>query len=377
MWYITDEIPVSNFSEYTLFDPEHFYYVNNPIDDSDVCKAKGAIFDVEYVITYLDVPKDELRDLGVRWDASKLLSFTNVENTERFANLLISDTIVNDGHEFNQSDSQSIATTLENNTDDPYEENIEDHSVEENEDDFGAHFVADHKEHISLSKVRSKNFPPVDLEGKYVVFFDVETSGLPQRSNFGEFSPFRKFAAYDSCRIVQICAVLCKAECFSKIETKNILIKAKDFEISKKSFEIHGISKEKTLEEGMEWSDAIENEIFPLFSQAHYVVCHNAIFDTSVLKSELARTDYNEYLDHIEGMDVICTMKKTKDIVGATDANNRLKNPKLKELYKVATGKEMIGAHDAMFDVMNMHEAIKSLVEADRLELADFYGKTE
>ena len=45
------------------------------------------------------------------------------------------------------------------------------------------------------------------------------------------------------------------------------------------------------------------------------------------------------------------------------------KNPKLSELYKFATGREMINQHDAKYDVLNLHEAIKILYEQKKITL--------
>ena len=39
------------------------------------------------------------------------------------------------------------------------------------------------------------------------------------------------------------------------------------------------------------------------------------------------------------------------------------------ELYEYATGSEMIGHHDATHDVLNMHIAVKALVEKQSLDL--------
>lgn len=163
--------------------------------------------------------------------------------------------------------------------------------------------------------------------------------------------------------------MLCRADDLSQVEVKDILIKADGFEISEKSTEIHGITKERSLVEGVDLREAIQNEIFPIFAKAQFVVAHNADFDTNVFMSELCRGEHSEFLDHFEGMEVICTMKKTKTLVQARGQSNRLKNPSLKEMYEFATSREMEGHHNAMYDVVNMHAAVKVLVDDNRLKL--------
>jgi hypothetical protein len=59
-------------------------------------------------------------------------------------------------------------------------------------------------------------------------------------------------------------------------------------------------------------------------------------------------------------------MKHTRNIVKIMTYYG-IKDPKLSELYKFATNKELSNAHDAKFDVIHLHEAIKKLFDDSKL----------
>lgn len=225
-----------------------------------------------------------------------------------------------------------------------------------------------------VRKKTMKESSLMDTGFKGIVFFDLETSGLPQRNekNPWKIPHYRDLTKYNSCRIVQMSAMLCDAKDLTPLESKSAFIKATDFDISEESFLVHGITKEQTLEQGQEFVQCMQDIMYPLFSRASYVAAHNSAFDVNVLKSELVRNNFVDMLSHVEKkMKVICTMKSTKHIVCARNPKGRLKNPTLKELYRFATGEEMEETehHDAVYDVINMHQAVKILVERDGLEL--------
>ena len=78
------------------------------------------------------------------------------------------------------------------------------------------------------------------------ITFDFETSGLPRGNNP---DARRNLSDYDTCRAVSLSAAR-----FSDkgviLDTFDKIVYPEDFEISARSTEIHGISKEKALEEG-------------------------------------------------------------------------------------------------------------------------------
>lgn len=214
-------------------------------------------------------------------------------------------------------------------------------------------------------------------ENELVVLLDLETTGLVNMK-FRKYPNYRNLDAYKEARVIQIGMILCSQDLSSIIEQRRIFVKANDFDISEESFKVHSISKEKTLQEGKLFVDAIRDDAYPILSKARYLIAHNIKFDVNVLKSELYRGGSEielQLLNHIEkNMKQICTMEKTKLIVNAKSAKGRLKNPSLDEMYKFATGKEITGHHDALDDVRTMLEAVQCLIQNNSLNL---YRKQE
>lgn len=99
----------------------------------------------------------------------------------------------------------------------------------------------------------------------------------------------------------------------------------------------------------------VYRDIVEIFFGSHTVVAHNLAFDEEVLKCELRRIgkEYHFPYPPIK----FCTVEQSLNIKG-----HRLKNG---ELYRIATGEELIGAHKARNDVMATFESFKWLRRRD------------
>ena len=111
-----------------------------------------------------------------------------------------------------------------------------------------------------------------------LMFFDTETNGL---------SPRYCFDITDYPRIVQLSWIVADED--GIIEKKcGYLIKPIDFEILDEAVNVHGITKEKALREGVHIK-----EVIPLFladlNNCNALVGHNVSFDIKVLIGELVR----------------------------------------------------------------------------------------
>jgi len=95
----------------------------------------------------------------------------------------------------------------------------------------------------------------------------------------------------------------------------------------------------------------VYKEIMKVFFCSHTVVAHNLTFDEGVLIHELRRIGKEHHFPYPPIK--YCTVEQSMHIKG-----HRLKNS---ELYKIATGKEIIGAHRAKVDVMATYESYKWL----------------
>jgi len=95
----------------------------------------------------------------------------------------------------------------------------------------------------------------------------------------------------------------------------------------------------------------VYKQIINVFFRSHTVVAHNLSFDEGVLIGELRRIGKEHHFPYPPIK--YCTVEQSMHIKG-----HRLKND---ELYKLATGKEMVGAHRAKVDVMATFESFKWL----------------
>lgn len=96
----------------------------------------------------------------------------------------------------------------------------------------------------------------------------------------------------------------------------------------------------------------IYQELVGVFFGSHTAVAHNLPFDEGMLINELKRIgkEYHFPYPPIK----FCTVEQSMWVKG-----HRLKNS---ELYQIATGKEITGAHRAKADVMATYESYKWLL---------------
>ena len=95
----------------------------------------------------------------------------------------------------------------------------------------------------------------------------------------------------------------------------------------------------------------IYKKIIEVFFCSHTVVAHNLSFDEGVLINELKRIGKEHHFPYPPIK--FCTVEQSMYVKGF-----RLKNS---ELYKIATGKDIVGAHRAKNDVLATYESYKWL----------------
>lgn len=196
---------------------------------------------------------------------------------------------------------------------------------------------------------------------KNVLIFDCETTGLPAKGakwdvDFAEFP-----------NIVQLAWAVNEKE-------RSFIIKPEGWDIPEASTEVHGITKERAMAEGVPFADII-GEFLADCSAARLLVGHNIYFDTSIVKAMILRIMGREYYD-ANAEDAlfkgkrIDTMMKTIKFVGALYPNGRPgKYPRLEELYNKCFPGETFPAHDALEDVRACRRCIPVLVEKGVIEL--------
>jgi len=90
------------------------------------------------------------------------------------------------------------------------------------------------------------------------------------------------------------------------------------------------------------------SDFLELINDADVIIGHNIEYDEDMIKLELKRLQ-QEY--EYRPKQVFCTMKTTVDFCGLVWSGERLKYPKLGELYKKLFWEYFLWAHDAMIDV--------------------------
>jgi len=196
-----------------------------------------------------------------------------------------------------------------------------------------------------------------------LLFLKVDTSGLPVRSKFG-FPAYTSLEDYNDARVVQVNALLCDRATFRELDSVSLIVRANDFSIPNAKF--HGITEERSKEEGVEFSEAA-HAIATILESRPLILAHNAEFDLNVLKSELFRHGLTEALEVVEETPALCTMQLTKSVLKTPDINGNPKNPSMKELYSYAMIAESALEPGTRLGVKHLRQAVQKLVENDEL----------
>lgn len=196
---------------------------------------------------------------------------------------------------------------------------------------------------------------------KDVLIFDCETTGLPKKGTKWDVD----FAEFPN--VVQLAWAVNDKE-------RSYIIKPEGWDIPEASTEVHGITQEQAMAEGVPFAEII-GEFLQDCNAARLLVGHNIYFDTSIIKAMILRIMGREYYD-ANAEDAlfkgkrIDTMMKTIKFVGALYPNGRSgKYPRLEELYNKCFPGETFPAHDALEDVRACRRCIPVLVENGIIEL--------
>jgi DNA polymerase-3 subunit epsilon len=190
------------------------------------------------------------------------------------------------------------------------------------------------------------------------LFFDAETTGLAK--NFK--APVDDVENWPN--VVQLSWILCNPD-GSELEKNDLIVKPCDFKIPKAASDIHGITTDRALTEGVDLKVVLE-----LFStvlkKADYIVAHNTEFDSKVIGCEYFRASIYNPLPHKQS---ICTMnnqKITNYCKLSPFGYGPYKWPKLVELHEKLFGCGFDNMHNAKFDVEAL---VKCFWELKRLTI--------
>lgn len=197
-----------------------------------------------------------------------------------------------------------------------------------------------------------------------ILLWDSETSGLPL---------FKEPSSHPGQpRIIQLTALLCNAK-GDKLSSLDVLVDHPGLVLDEEIVNLTGIYDGKCRSGGVA-IDAALGLFLSMWRKASVRVAHNESFDARMVRIELKRAGQVALADEWKEGNAFCTMQATKPILrlpptakmqATTRFANAFKSPNLGEAYKWATGKEIQGAHNAMYDVL----ALKAVFFA----LGDFY----
>lgn len=195
-----------------------------------------------------------------------------------------------------------------------------------------------------------------------VLFFDVETTGLPEKGLEWE-TDFNKFP-----NIVSFSWIMGDVE-------KNYIVKPDGWDIPDDAAAIHGITTEIAREKGIPFID-IANEFLTDAINYALVCAHNIYFDTSMIKSNILKFCGREFYDDKQTEKAlhkgkrVDTMYKTIKFVAALYKNGRPgKFPSLEELYAKCFDGEKFDAHNSLSDCRALKRCLPLLIEKGLIEL--------
>lgn len=214
------------------------------------------------------------------------------------------------------------------------------------------------------------------LDGKKVLIFDTETTGLPQRvpgAKWGSTSEYHNYTInekYDSARIVSIAWSFIPGFNKTTLPEQHIhsAIRYPPPEmLDIPTAHIHGITYEMAKQQGISFADILAdhpdgdcaNGLANTILNTDYIIAHNVMFDIHILLNELWRLGNDSAMACIEHINkllamgrCICSGELGRGICKIPYKNSkRYKMPKLVELYLHFFGCEFEGQHRADGDV--------------------------
>jgi DNA polymerase III subunit epsilon len=185
-----------------------------------------------------------------------------------------------------------------------------------------------------------------------ILVFDTETTGLPSPKNV----PITRPECWP--HIIQFSYIIFDMNEDKLLATENNIIKlSDDVDISPKSIEIHGITREKSKAEGIDIKEALQ-KFNDNLDQVELIVGHNISFDKQVIMVECQRNNIrHRFIKNNIRKQEYCTMKNSTELCriafpDSIQGYSRYKYPNLGELILYLFEKEAKDLHNSMVDVL-------------------------
>jgi DNA polymerase III subunit epsilon len=172
-----------------------------------------------------------------------------------------------------------------------------------------------------------------------ILFFDTETAGLPKNWK----APHTDTANWP--RMVQLAWLVYTLD-GKQVTGGNYIIRPEGFTIPIEASNIHRITTQRGLSEGVALQEVMSQFALALSTCTH-VVAHNINFDKNIVGAEFIRANINHPLFE---RNHICTMQATTNFC-ALPGNWGYKWPTLSELYHKLFNEYFDEAHDGFVDV--------------------------
>jgi DNA polymerase III subunit alpha len=187
------------------------------------------------------------------------------------------------------------------------------------------------------------------------LFFDTETTGLPQNYN----APVTDTANWP--RMIQL-AWECHDQTGGLLFSKCYIIKPEGYVIPQAAEQLHGISTEKALEEGNDLEQILK-EFADDLKDVSLIVGHNVSFDLNILGAEYVRKGIASNLSEIRWL---CTKEESTDFCALPGGKGgKYKWPTLSELYTILFSAGFDEAHHAAADVAATARCFFELLRRD------------
>lgn len=180
------------------------------------------------------------------------------------------------------------------------------------------------------------------------IVYDTETSGLPLFSEPSE-DPRQP-------HMVQLAAIVVDLDTREELDTLDVIIKPDGWTIPKEVSDIHGITTERAMDEGIPEREAL-GRFLGLWRQ-RMRIAHNESFDARIVRIAQSRFGYDEQqLALWKGGKALCTQRMATPIMKLPPTAKmraagfyKFKSANLQEAHQYFCGKKFEGAHGAMAD---------------------------
>lgn len=178
-----------------------------------------------------------------------------------------------------------------------------------------------------------------EISEELYLFFDTETTGLPKKWK----APVTDIDNWP--RLIQIAWTVCNKD-GSINESKDFIIKPNGFTIPKEASDVHRITNDKAINEGVDLIYVLE-QFNRIVDRSNFIIAHNMSFDEKIIGAEFIR---NKIQSHFFKKNKLCTMNASTDFC-KIPGHYGYKWPKLSELHVKLFGKDFEEAHNAAADI--------------------------